>query len=326
MKKVLILGGTQFIGRSVVERLLELQQYEITLFNRQRTQADLFSGCHKIKGDRYTDDILQLTNQYWDFVIDVSCYYPAKLDEFIDQMEGRIGRYIFISTVSVYQLDEASQDQLITENNTAILDCTEAQKTDTTVSSYGERKAECERVLLKYTWLDKIILRPCIVYGKHDHTDRFYYWLWKIRQQQRFVIPKCEHEKITLTYISDLVNIVVRSMDIKEHSIFYNTSTHEPYSLKEILLKMDANMQAIEIEVPTLLEKGITPGMSAPLWFNLSLKVSNEKLKQDFNIEFIPFEQSIEETKVYYQQLQWPKPKAGFDPAIEQELLQESIN
>jgi hypothetical protein len=56
-------------------------------------------------------DILQLTNQYWDFVIDVSCYYPAKLDEFIDQMEGRIGRYIFISTVSVYQLDEAIQDQ-----------------------------------------------------------------------------------------------------------------------------------------------------------------------------------------------------------------------
>lgn len=324
MKKVLILGGTQFIGRSVVEYLLKLKQYDITLFNRQQTHSDLFPECHKIKGDRYTDDILQLTNQYWDVVIDVSCYYPAKLDEFLAQMEGRIGRYIFISSIAAYQLDETIQDQPITENNTTILDCTEAQKTDTTASSYGERKAECERILLKYIWLDKIILRPSIVYGKHDHTDRFYYWLWKIHQGQRFVIPKCEHEKITLTYISDLVNIVVRSIEINKHSIFYNTSTHVPYSLKEILLKMDTNMQAVEIEVPTLLKNGVTPGMSAPLWFNVSLKVSNEKLKRDFNMEFIPFEQSIEETRAYYEDLNWPLPKAGFAPVLEQELLQES--
>lgn len=323
MKKVLVLGGTQFIGRNIVERLLSMQQYDITLFNRQRTQADLFMECHKIKGDRYTDDILQLTQQYWHVVIDISCYYPTQLDVFLTNMEGNIGRYIFISTVSAYQLDNALPDAMITEANLDTLPYTEAQLTDTTMSTYGERKAACEDILLKHTWLDKIILRPCIVYGRYDHTDRFYYWLWKIRQQQPFVMPKCEQEKITLTYITDLVNIVIQSIEIKEHNTIYNTSTHEPFSLKEILQKMDENMQGVEIDTQTLIEKGVTPGIAAPLWFNLPLKVSNQKLINDFKITLIPFEQSIEETSAYYESLGWQTPKVGIDATLEEELLQQ---
>lgn len=322
MKKILVLGGTQFIGRSVVERLVELNLYEITLFNRQRTNADLFPSCNKIKGDRETDDINQLIHQYWDFILDVSCYYPNTLDKFLSKIEGKVGRYIFISTASVYDLNEESQHLLITEDNLATLPCTEDQKTDSNMNTYGERKAECERVLLKHEWLDKIILRPCIVYGKYDHTDRFYYWLYKINQQQPFVFPKCEHEKITLTYIGDLVNIIVQSIEIKEHSIFYNTSTHEPYSLKDILLKIDDEMQGIEIEPDILIENGITPGMYAPLWYNISLKVSNEKLLKDFKMSCIPFEQSIAETKAYFETLNWPIPKAGFNAEIEAKLLE----
>lgn len=323
MKKILILGGTQFIGRNVVERLIELNQYEITLFNRQRTHPELFENCTKIKGDRETDDINQLTHVYWDFIIDLSCYYPTNLDAFLRKMENKIGRYIFISTVSAYQWNEETQNMVITEDNLATLPCTETQKTDTNMVTYGERKAECERILLKHKWLDKIILRPCIVYGKYDHTDRFYYWLYKINQQQPFVMPKCEHERITLTYITDLVNIIVQSLEIKKHSVFYNTSTHEPFSLKEILLLIDTQMQAVEINVTTLIENGITPGMYAPLWFNVSLKVSNEKLKSDFDMECIPFEQSIKETKAYFEKLNWPIPKVGFDVQLEQELLLE---
>lgn len=321
MKKVLVLGGTQFIGRNVVERLLELEQYEITLFNRQRTNSDLFPTCTKIKGDRDTNDIDQLVNQYWDFVIDISSYYPNGLDNFLSKMKDKIGRYIYISTCSVYDLNEENQHTTISESNFPILSCTEEQKLDTTMQSYGNRKAACESVLMKYDWLDKIILRPCIVYGKYDHTDRFYYWLYKIHQQQPFVFPKCENEKITLTYIADLVNIIIKSLEIKEHSVFYNTSTHEPFSLKQILLKMDNNMKGVEIEVPTLIENGITPGVMSPLWFNINLKVSNEKLLKDFNFQCIPFEQSIAETIAYYEDKNWYPPKAGFDSEKEHQLF-----
>jgi 2'-hydroxyisoflavone reductase len=323
MKKILILGGTQFIGRNVVERLSALHEYDITLFNRQKTHPELFNNCTKIKGDRETDDILQLTEQYWDFIIDLSCYYPNNLEFFLNRMKGKIGRYIFISTVSAYQWNEDTQNILITEDNTETLPCTEAQKTDTTMSTYGERKAECERVLLKQEWLDKIILRPCIVYGKYDHTDRFYYWLYKIHQQQAFVFPDTKNEKITLTYITDLVNIIVQSIDIKEHRIFYNTSTHEPFSLQEILLKIDKQMKGVAIDTEILKQNGITPGMYAPLWFGISLNVSNEKVKKDFNLNCIAFEQSIKDTQDYFTTLNWPVPKAGFDAEIESKLLED---
>lgn len=321
MKKLLILGGTQFIGRNVIEKLVELNQYEITLFNRQKTNAELFPNCIKIKGDRETDDINQLSHHYWDFVIDFSSYYPISLDKFISTMHDKIGRYIYISTCSVYDLNEENQFTTITEDSFPILACTEEQKKDTTMQTYGERKAECERVLMKYKYLDKIILRPCIVYGKYDHTDRFYYWLYKIHQQNEFILPKCEYEKITLTYIADLVNIIIQSLEIQEHSIFYNTSTHEPFSLKNILLKMENTMKGVEIDVPTLLNKGIIPGIYAPLWFNISLKVSNEKLLRDFKMQCIPFEQSIAETKQYYESKNWYTPKTGFDSNLEKELL-----
>lgn len=80
-------------------------------------------------------------------------------------------------------------------------------------------------------------------------------------------------------------------------------------------------MKGVEIEVPTLIENGITPGVMSPLWFNINLKVSNEKLLKDFNFQCIPFEQSIAETIAYYEDKNWYPPKAGFDSEKEHQLL-----
>ena len=102
MNKILILGGTQFIGRNLVAQLLQEREYEITLFNRQQTQPNLFSGVKKIKGDRETEDIRQIAREHWDYVIDLSCYYPAALSSVLEQLQISPKRYIFISTCSVY--------------------------------------------------------------------------------------------------------------------------------------------------------------------------------------------------------------------------------
>ena len=87
MKKILILGGTQFVGRNLVERLDALGQFEITLFNRQQTGSHLFSHLKKIKGDRETSDINQLKNKTWDAVIDLSAYYPNSLQNLLEIMK-----------------------------------------------------------------------------------------------------------------------------------------------------------------------------------------------------------------------------------------------
>ena len=79
--KILILGGTSFIGRNLVEQLIQQDQYQLTLFNRGQTNNHLFPNLNFIQGDRNTDDILQIGNQNWDYVIDVSCYFPDSLQQ-----------------------------------------------------------------------------------------------------------------------------------------------------------------------------------------------------------------------------------------------------
>jgi len=319
MKKLLILGGTQFIGRNLVERLKGGGEYEITLFNRQQTQANLFQNIKKIKGDRETNDINILTGKNWDCVIDLSCYYPNSLEFLLSILKGRVDRYIFISTISAYQLDSQLTEPI--KENFEIHHCELSERTDKSIATYGNRKAECERILQKAKWLDKIILRPSLVYGKYDPTDRFYYWLYKAHNQLPIILPDNGTDKITLTYVSDLVDIIIKSISIQNHSTVYNATTHEPLPLKAVIKSIDQFAQTITISSTDLINKGIKSGQDIPLWFNTPLIINNDQLRKDFDIDLTPFDQSVRETWNYYESLNWPQPKIGLDHKKENEII-----
>ena len=321
MDKILILGGTHFIGRNLIEKLLEINTYDITLFNRQKTSPDLYPDLKKIKGDRETDDINKVTHTDWDFVIDLSCYFPDTLNDFIKKLKGKVGRYIFISTISVYDLEQNTNSETITENF-KILNCSKEEAKDSSSITYGKRKAECERLLNQTKWLEKIILRPSIIYGKYDTTDRLYYWLDRIKQQNPFIVPNCKSEKVTLTYVTDLVNIIIKSLEIQNHSTTYNASTHQPFTLSEMIDEI-SNVKSNKIEMTTkqLLDYKIKPAEDIPLWFNLPLAISNDKLLREFEISLTTFDQSMKDTIKYYDHLNWPFCNAGFDYHKEKMLI-----
>lgn len=319
MKKILILGGTQFVGRTLVERLDELGHYEITLFNRQQTDSDLFSHLKIIKGDRETSDINQLKNKNWDVVIDVSAYYPKSIQNLLEILKGNINRYIFISTISVYNLENEIKGAIIEDFET--LSCTLSQSIDTSLSTYGNRKAECERVLQKATFLDKIILRPSLIYGKYDPTDRFYYWLYRANQKQPMIMPNGGKDKITLTYITDLVDIIIQSISIKKHSTTYNATTYKPFPLNEMLFYMDKNAKMVNIDSKLLFEKNVLPGKDIPLWFDTDLEIDNGQLFQDFKPKVTEFGQSVLDTTAFYESLNWPIPITGMSGDREKEIL-----
>jgi 2'-hydroxyisoflavone reductase len=316
MDKILILGGTHFIGRNLVEKLLEIEAYDITLFNRQKTFPELFPELKKIKGDRETDDINKITTTDWDFVVDLSCYFPDTLNNFIGKLKGKVGRYIFISTIAVYELEQNFKSEIITENF-KLQKCNEEEAKNNSPETYGKRKAECERILNQTEWLEKIILRPSIIYGKYDTTDRLYYWLDRIKQGNSFIVPNCKSEKVTLTYVTDLVNIIIKSLKIQNHLTTYNASTHQPLTLSEMILRISKltnnENEIIEITNKQLLDSNIKPEEDIPLWFNLPLAISNNKLNRDFEITLTLFDQSIKDTIKYYDNLNWPLCNAGFD-------------
>lgn len=166
--KVLVMGGTRFVGRHIVEALLA-KGHEPTLFHRGQSGADLFPEAAHVIGDRNTD--LDKLDGEWDALVDVSAYRPGEVTSLVAALEGRIGRALFISTISVYR-DFSLPG--ITEESPRI----EWHDADAEVSreSYGGLKVMCEDEFLKAWGQTACILRPGIVAGPYDPTDRFTWW------------------------------------------------------------------------------------------------------------------------------------------------------
>jgi 2'-hydroxyisoflavone reductase len=322
LKKILILGGTQFIGRNLVEKLLAENEYELTLFNRQRTNADLFPQVKKLKGDRDTNDLDQIGEQDWDVVIDISCYLPAQLERTLERLKGKIRRYIFISTISVYDL---KQDSGPLTEEMEILPCSAEERMDTSMKAYGQKKAECERILQNAKWLDAIILRPSIVYGKYDHTDRFYFWLYRLVRTEETLMPDGGFRVLSLTYIDDLCSTILNAISSEKHSRIYNVSTHDAMRFEEIIASIanaaGTSSGGIDISSGELEKFGVTTSQDIPLWFKIDLEVSNRKVKRELGMDFLPFEDSVKRLIEHFNNVGWHIPRAGISLEKENEIL-----
>ncbi|UCH14462.1 MAG: NAD-dependent epimerase/dehydratase family protein [Bacteroidales bacterium] len=326
MKKLLILGGTNFIGRYLTERLLESSGYEITLFNRGYTNAHLFPEVNRIYGDRHTKDINLLANKKWDVVIDISCYFPDFLENILRVLQGNVDRYIFISTCSVYLPDKNNKD-LLTEND-KILDCSEKEKSDTSFKTYGKRKAECERVLIRSEWVDKIIIRPALVYGRYDDTDRMYYWIYRSKFQDKILTPNYGDNLASYTYIEDLVNIIIKSISVKKHFSVYNVTSFPRLSIKEVISSaseiFNRSQKLVSADYVFLFNKNIKQWTDIPLWINGDYYIfDNHAVKNDYNYEFPYLKTTLTDTIKYYEELNWEFPVAGISLKKEKELISE---
>ena len=329
MKKVLIIGGTLFIGRALVEAMLEVGGYEITLFNRGKTNPDLFPSVSKMTGDRETDDVTQIAKNKWDCVIDMCAYYPNTLDYLLQHIKDKTDRFIFISTMSVYRMEE-SEDKLIGEDF-PVYDCTEEEKIDKSMHTYGKRKAECERVIWSYKDLDCIVLRPALVYGKYDFTDRFYYWLYRLNKGGQMLLPGGGTGISTNTFVDDLAKIIIKAIDIEKHGGVYNVNTYPRMPLKEQVELMGKAMGKkpdwVNVSSEFLETENIRQWADIAMWLHGNyMMVDNEKIIKDFKLSFDSFEESARKTASYYAGLGWPEPKYGITIEREQELIQQYLS
>ncbi|MGH1384818.1 NAD-dependent epimerase/dehydratase family protein [Kordia sp.] len=324
MEKILILGGTQFIGRTLVEQLQKLNKYDITLFNRQKTQADLFPDVKKIKGDRETNDVSQIKNEDWDYVIDVSCYYPDSLVNVLDSLKGSLKKYILVSTCSVY--DEVNDQTPMRAETGKVLNCTNEERTDRTNASYGNRKAECERILVnsnhKYT-----IFRPSLVYGPYDHTDRLYYWLYQVQTNKTLLLPDFGEKLFSITYVHDLVNAIINALK-SDVSGIYNVTTALETSIKEIVeyaeKLLDKTAKTKNAAPSFLNENNVEQWTDMPLWLDGDyFSYDNQQLKNDFDFQLTNYEESLKNTIAYYETLNWHKPIYGMSEKTKIGLLEK---
>lgn len=175
-KSVLILGGTQFVGRHIALALLEAG-HAVTLFNRGHTPDQLPRDIERLRGDRDAGPpgLTALSGRRWDACIDVSGYTPRQVRASASLLRDHVSHYIYMSAVSVYG-DPASHSRPVREDHPRVEPAPE-HITEVVGPMYGRLKVTCEDLVQELFPGRSALLRPQIVAGPHDLYDRYSYWV-----------------------------------------------------------------------------------------------------------------------------------------------------
>ncbi len=220
-------------------------------------------------------------------------------------MHQHIGRYIFISTISTYDLENPSSIPITEEGR--LLKWKEKDRTDSSWNSYGQRKVACEEEIKKYNQLNHIILRPSLIYGKYDYTDRFYYWLYKIKNENEVEVPKEFQKLVNYTFSEDFAKVIIHFMEASHQKNVYNVVTHKAVALSTMFNESKKKLETTCPITPVKKEEKVE--FELPLWFPKEcLEISSERLNAEFDLDFCSLEKSLQKTVKYYDGLQWPKP------------------
>jgi nucleoside-diphosphate-sugar epimerase len=204
MDHLLVLGGTRFIGRATVEEFLSAG-YSVTTYtrgNRPDPFADVERVSH-VTGDRTDDDAIDELAEAVDpdVVVDCIAYHPGEV-ETATRAFADVDAYVYVSSSGVYP-DTSNPKR---EDETPIRECTPAQAVDDEQSTYGNRKAEGDRVVAQAAerGVAATTVRPCLVYGPHDYTERLDYWIDRIERFDRVVVPGDGQHLFHRVYVRDL--------------------------------------------------------------------------------------------------------------------------
>ncbi|MEO8018392.1 MAG: NAD-dependent epimerase/dehydratase family protein [Pseudomonadota bacterium] len=201
-QKVLILGGTGFIGPHFVKALSD-GGHKITLFNRGKREPEIHPGIEQLLGDR-DGQIDSLKGRDWDVVIDNSGYKPSQVKLTSALLEARVAQYIFISSIAVYAdfakagIDEDYKLVVLKDPADELV----------TGETYGGLKAVCEKIVESTFGKRATIIRPTYIAGPGDHTDRFTYWPWRVSKGGEMLAPGTPSDPFQYIDVRDLADFM----------------------------------------------------------------------------------------------------------------------
>ena len=228
--KILILGGTQFVGRHLAEAALA-RGHELTLFNRGTKSAGLFPEAEHLTGDRDGAGLEALRGRTFDAVLDTCGYLPRIARQSADLLAETVFRYVFISTISVYaefatpHQDETAPLGVLAEPNT------EEQTGDT----YGPLKVGCEQAVEEAFPGRALIVRPGFIVGPYDPTDRFTYWVRRVAAGGDVLAPGAPSQLMQVIDARDLAEWTLQLVEREETGIYNATGPDYALTLGEVL-------------------------------------------------------------------------------------------
>ncbi|HEY3785666.1 MAG TPA: NAD-dependent epimerase/dehydratase family protein [Steroidobacteraceae bacterium] len=237
--RILVLGGTRFLGVHITQLALD-RGHTVTLFNRGKTHAELFPQVEHLHGDR-DGQLDSLRGHKWDAVIDDSGYVPRHVRLSAELLAPNVSQYLFVSTISVY----ASLARPVTEDSPVgkIPDETVEKVSNET---YGPLKALCEQAALAAMPGRATVLRPGLIVGPDDNTDRFTYWPARAARGGELLAPGTPRDPIQYIDARDLAAFALRSVENRIVGTFNVISPPGKFTMGELV---DASIAAANEQV-----------------------------------------------------------------------------
>lgn len=259
--RILVLGGTLFLGRHVVEAALG-RGHEVTLFTRGRTNPELFPGVEKLRGNR-DGDLSALAGRTWNAAIDTSGYVPRVVRASAELLTDSVEHYTFVSSLSVFT--PPAKHGLAEDDAVTAMD---DESNEAVGEFYGPLKALCERAVESALPGRTLVVRSGLLVGPHDPTNRFTYWVRRIAAGGDVLAPAPPEQPVQLAEVRDLADWMIRMAEQRQAGTFH--ATDEPTTFRRMLedcraaAGSDAHVEWVDETF--LLEQGIEPFSELPLW------------------------------------------------------------
>jgi 2'-hydroxyisoflavone reductase len=311
--KALVIGGTTFFGKAIVEHLLA-DGHEVSVFSRGQQQPDFFKNVNHIQGDRSVDFADKLSDQEFDAVIDNIAYTGADVEQALDVFQGNVGRYIFTSSAAMYYtgsmtgpLDEADVNFDFKPSE---------DEKDSPLWTYTMGKLEGERALFSQDKMPFVIIRPPVVLGPEDVTLRGYFYFQRLMDGKPLMLTNGGVQSFRLVYSQDLAKgyLLTLSND-KALGQAYNIVQKEAIRLIDLI---NTSAEALGVE-PDLVNVGADlfkqKEFSYPeSYANMTnLTPTIYKAEADLGYTTTPYKEWLAETAIWYRDSYEGKDSAGYE-------------
>lgn len=322
--KLLIIGGTVFLGRHLIEAALA-KGHEVTMFNRGKRNPELFPEVERLQGDR-DGNLEALKGRRWDAVIDTCGYVPRIVTQSAELLAGAVDHYTFISTISVYP-DTAEPG---TDENTPVRTIEDTETETIDGRTYGALKALCEQAVERALPGRTLIVRPGLIVGPHDPTDRFTYWPERLARGGEVLAPGTPEGPVQVIDVRDLAEWTIRMVEARTTGVFNAVGPDSRLTMAEVLrtCKEVTGSDAAFTWVPEsfLLEQKVGAFVEMPLWLpesHAGLDMVNPAKAIAAGLTYRPLADTVRATLVWSAgRPAGSERRAGLKPERERELLE----
>ena len=333
---ILVLGGTGFLGPHFVEAA-HAKGHKLTLFNRGRTNPARFSGAQfkdieQLHGDRKSDMQALQGRRRWDAVLDTSAYVPADVTRSTQLLGRRVDRYLLVSTISVYaKMDRPGQDE-----SAPLATLPDPAVTEVTAETYGGLKALCEQAAEKEMPGRVAVVRPGLIVGPGDNTDRFTYWPARADRGGEILAPGSAQDPTQFIDVRDLAAFLLHLIEQGATGTFNADAPAGKLTMGELLAACQRATKASStltwVPAEFLDAQRVSAWQDMPVWIPPTGEYAgfgqlDTRKAQAAGLTYRPLEATVADTLAYWRGLPAERraaPRAGLSPRRESEVLKAS--